>query len=163
MACRFFLGISEAGFGPGIPYLLSFFYLRHEVKDFLKPLSPCSYLDSRCTTHVEPESTSVIVSLCIINLIWVLTGKLADRPSDCHLFVGGSLSNNLFWSISIWVQWPTITIRSYVLIVIEGSHQVIRILHNGVYFSLSKASSPQFVWRQLHTSFYQIPQTRRAF
>ena len=31
MACRFFLGISEAGFGPGIPYLLSFFYLRHEV------------------------------------------------------------------------------------------------------------------------------------
>ena len=31
MACRFFLGISESGFGPGIPYLLSFFYLRHEV------------------------------------------------------------------------------------------------------------------------------------
>lgn len=31
MACRFFLGINEAGFGPGIPYLLSFFYLRHEV------------------------------------------------------------------------------------------------------------------------------------
>lgn len=31
MACRFFLGISEAGFGPGMPYLLSFFYLRHEL------------------------------------------------------------------------------------------------------------------------------------
>ncbi|MCJ1310106.1 hypothetical protein MMC25_003767 [Agyrium rufum] len=31
MACRFFLGAFEAGFGPGIPYLLSFFYLRHEV------------------------------------------------------------------------------------------------------------------------------------
>ncbi len=31
MACRFFLGISEVGFGPGIPHLLSFFYLRHEV------------------------------------------------------------------------------------------------------------------------------------
>ena len=31
MACRFFLGASEAGFGPGIPYLLSFFYLRHEL------------------------------------------------------------------------------------------------------------------------------------
>lgn len=31
MACRFFLGVFEAGFGPGIPYLLSFFYLRHEV------------------------------------------------------------------------------------------------------------------------------------
>ena len=31
MACRFFLGAMEAGFGPGIPYLLSFFYLRHEV------------------------------------------------------------------------------------------------------------------------------------
>ncbi|KAL3417371.1 major facilitator superfamily transporter [Phlyctema vagabunda] len=31
MACRFFLGLFEAGFGPGIPYLLSFFYLRHEL------------------------------------------------------------------------------------------------------------------------------------
>ena len=31
MALRFFLGIFEAGSGPGIPYLLSFFYLRHEV------------------------------------------------------------------------------------------------------------------------------------
>lgn len=31
MACRFFLGMAEAGFGPGIPYLLSFFYLRHEL------------------------------------------------------------------------------------------------------------------------------------
>ena len=31
MACRFFLGLIEAGYGPGVPYLLSFFYLRHEV------------------------------------------------------------------------------------------------------------------------------------
>jgi hypothetical protein len=31
MALRFFMGIHEAGFGPGIPYLLSFFYLRHEL------------------------------------------------------------------------------------------------------------------------------------
>ena len=31
MACRFFLGAIEAGFGPGCPYLLSFFYLRHEL------------------------------------------------------------------------------------------------------------------------------------
>ncbi|KAI9701865.1 MAG: hypothetical protein M1836_001209 [Candelina mexicana] len=31
MACRFFLGFFEAGYGPGIPYLLSFFYLRHEL------------------------------------------------------------------------------------------------------------------------------------
>jgi len=31
MAARFFLGVFEAGFGPGIPYLLSFFYLRHEL------------------------------------------------------------------------------------------------------------------------------------
>jgi MFS family permease len=31
MSARFFLGFFEAGFGPGVPYLLSFFYLRHEI------------------------------------------------------------------------------------------------------------------------------------
>ncbi|KAI1806287.1 putative MFS transporter [Daldinia bambusicola] len=31
MACRFFLATAEAGFGPGVPYLLSFFYKRHEL------------------------------------------------------------------------------------------------------------------------------------
>ncbi|ORY01031.1 major facilitator superfamily domain-containing protein [Clohesyomyces aquaticus] len=31
MALRFFMGITEAAYGPGIPYLLSFFYLRHEL------------------------------------------------------------------------------------------------------------------------------------
>ena len=65
MACRFFLGISEAGFGPGIPYLLSFFYLRHEVKDFLEPLSSCSYPDLRRKRrpglNQDPSS-----SLCVL-------------------------------------------------------------------------------------------------
>lgn len=28
---RFLLGVFEAAYGPGVPYLLSFFYLRHEV------------------------------------------------------------------------------------------------------------------------------------
>lgn len=45
MACRFFLGINEAGFGPGIPYLLSFFYLRHEVSYFSIPFVLLTYLD----------------------------------------------------------------------------------------------------------------------
>jgi hypothetical protein len=31
MVCRFLMGAFEQGFGPGVPYLLSFFYLRHEV------------------------------------------------------------------------------------------------------------------------------------
>jgi MFS family permease len=31
MALRFLLGSFEAGFGPGVPYYLSFFYLRHEI------------------------------------------------------------------------------------------------------------------------------------
>jgi sugar phosphate permease len=31
MVARFFLGMFEAGYGPGTPYLLSFFYLRHEL------------------------------------------------------------------------------------------------------------------------------------
>jgi len=31
MAARFFLGLFEAGYAPGVPYLLSFFYLRHEI------------------------------------------------------------------------------------------------------------------------------------
>lgn len=31
MACRFFLATAEAGFGPGMPYLFSFFYTRREL------------------------------------------------------------------------------------------------------------------------------------
>jgi MFS family permease len=31
MVCRTFLAIAEAGYGPGIPYLLSFFYMRSEI------------------------------------------------------------------------------------------------------------------------------------
>ncbi|KAH8653238.1 MFS transporter-like protein [Tricladium varicosporioides] len=31
MALRFFLGMFEAGFGPGLPFYLSYFYLRNEV------------------------------------------------------------------------------------------------------------------------------------
>lgn len=31
MAIRFLLGVFEAGFGPGVPYYLTFFYYRHEV------------------------------------------------------------------------------------------------------------------------------------
>ena len=31
MALRFLMGMFEASYGPGTPYLLSFFYLRHEV------------------------------------------------------------------------------------------------------------------------------------
>jgi MFS family permease len=31
MVCRFFLAVAEAGYGPGIPYLLSFFYMRTEI------------------------------------------------------------------------------------------------------------------------------------
>lgn len=31
MALRFLLGLSESAFGPGTPYLLSFFYRRHEL------------------------------------------------------------------------------------------------------------------------------------
>ncbi|KUI52957.1 hypothetical protein VP1G_00408 [Cytospora mali] len=31
MACRWFLAMAEAGFGPGIPYLFSFFYNRKEL------------------------------------------------------------------------------------------------------------------------------------
>lgn len=31
MALRFFMGMMEVAYGPGVPYLLSFFYLRHEI------------------------------------------------------------------------------------------------------------------------------------
>jgi MFS family permease len=31
MACRFFLGLTECGFGPGLTLYLSFFYPRHEI------------------------------------------------------------------------------------------------------------------------------------
>lgn len=31
MVCRFFLAVAEAGYAPGIPYLLSFYYMRNEI------------------------------------------------------------------------------------------------------------------------------------
>jgi MFS family permease len=31
MVCRFFMAVAEAGYGPGLPYLLSFFYMREEI------------------------------------------------------------------------------------------------------------------------------------
>ncbi|KAK9312823.1 major facilitator superfamily domain-containing protein [Lipomyces starkeyi] len=31
IVCRFFLAMAEAAYGPGIPYFLSFFYMRHEI------------------------------------------------------------------------------------------------------------------------------------
>ncbi|KAF1848432.1 MFS general substrate transporter [Cucurbitaria berberidis CBS 394.84] len=31
MALRFFMGVTEIAYGPGVPFLLSFFYLRHEL------------------------------------------------------------------------------------------------------------------------------------
>ncbi|KFY38579.1 hypothetical protein V494_04323 [Pseudogymnoascus sp. VKM F-4513 (FW-928)] len=31
MVCRFFLAVAEAGYAPGIPYLLSFYYMRNEL------------------------------------------------------------------------------------------------------------------------------------
>jgi hypothetical protein len=31
MVCRWFMAAAEASFGPGIPYLLSFFYRRREL------------------------------------------------------------------------------------------------------------------------------------
>jgi hypothetical protein len=31
MVLRFLLGAMEAGFGPGVPFMLSFFYRRHEL------------------------------------------------------------------------------------------------------------------------------------
>ncbi|EAT89308.1 hypothetical protein HBH56_013010 [Parastagonospora nodorum] len=31
MALRFLMGVAEIAYGPGVPYLLSFFYLRHEL------------------------------------------------------------------------------------------------------------------------------------
>ena len=31
MALRFIMGVAEIAYGPGVPFLLSFFYLRHEL------------------------------------------------------------------------------------------------------------------------------------
>jgi hypothetical protein len=31
MALRFLMGAAEIAYGPGVPFLLSFFYLRHEL------------------------------------------------------------------------------------------------------------------------------------
>jgi hypothetical protein len=62
MVCRFFLAASEAGYGPGLPYLLSFFYMRGEIGlrcgIFLSaaPLATCKF-----PSHPNPGSLSTLI------------------------------------------------------------------------------------------------------
>ena len=163
MACRFFLGISEAGFGPGIPYLLSFFYLRHEVYVFSESMFPLldqMFYTETCLWSVYPVDMFQMLNKSpqrSITDIRVIIQRLTHRCfSVCRSF-----SNKFFGSVSLWASYSTSNVCFHVLIV-EASPRGILIWQNGVYFSLSKASL-RSVWRQSHTSFSQIPQTRRAF
>lgn len=106
MVSRFFLGISEAGFGPGIPYLLSFFYLRHEVGYIYFEIT-LSYVvlnfESQCIVpEQDPVSTS---DTCFIILGFLTSRSNADseKLTHRHLSLCRSFSNKFFWCISVWV------------------------------------------------------------
>lgn len=73
MAARFFLGFFEAGYGPGIPFLLSFFYLRHEIGlrsgIFLSaaPLATC--FAGALAYGITSDSTPVIANWRLLFLV----------------------------------------------------------------------------------------------
>ena len=84
MACRFFLGISEAGFGPGIPYLLSFFYLRHEVSNFSKP--SFAYRTLILVVRDNLESRLILITGLLFNPDLEMELKFTDRRTCRSVF-----------------------------------------------------------------------------
>ena len=92
-----------------------------------------------------------------VNLLF----ETRSRRTYRHLSLCRSFGNKFFWSISLWVNYPTISVCVHVLIVVEELLPGILIWQSGVFFSLSKAFQ-QSAWRPLHTFFSQTPQTGRA-
>lgn len=96
MALRFFLGVAEAAYGPGIIFYLTFFYLRHEVGFrqglFLScaPLATCfagalAYGITREKGHVAPWRLLFIVegipTVLMAPIVWFF---LPDSPTKAR-------------------------------------------------------------------------------
>jgi MFS family permease len=96
MVCRFFLGVAECGFGPGIPLFLSFFYPRHEIGlrigIFLSGAALASAYGgalacalSHITSGIAPWRLLFIlegVPSCLLAIVvWFF---LPDSPSKCR-------------------------------------------------------------------------------
>ncbi|KKY17199.1 putative mfs [Phaeomoniella chlamydospora] len=74
LALRFFLGWSEAGFGPSIPYLLSFFYLRHEIGSRIGVFLSCAPLATTFAGALAYGITSGHSKLANWRLLFLVEG-----------------------------------------------------------------------------------------
>jgi hypothetical protein len=97
MALRFFLGMFEAAYGPGIPYLLSFFYLRHEVGSRIGFFLACAPLANTFSgalaygitsaTHTKIQSWRILFlveGLPTIAIAPVVFFFLPNSPQHCR-------------------------------------------------------------------------------
>jgi MFS family permease len=74
MAVRFLLGITEAGFGPGVPYLLSFFYRRRELGVRIGLFLACAPLASTFAGALAYGITSGHSKLANWRLLFLVEG-----------------------------------------------------------------------------------------
>lgn len=74
LGLRFVLGIFEAGFGPGVPYLLSFFYLRHELGSRIGLFLSCAPLANTFAGALAYGITSGHSELANWRLLFLVEG-----------------------------------------------------------------------------------------
>ncbi|KAK9350017.1 major facilitator superfamily domain-containing protein [Lipomyces doorenjongii] len=74
MVCRFFLAIAEAGYGPGIPYLLSFFYMRGEIGKRCGVFLSCSPLATAFASALAYAITLHKQKLAAWRLLFLVEG-----------------------------------------------------------------------------------------
>ena len=98
MALRFLLGLAEAGFGPSIPYLLSFFYLRHEIGSRIGFFLSMAPLASTFSGALAYGITSGHPSLASWRLLFLIEGlpTIAAAPMTWFLMPDSPASAKFF-------------------------------------------------------------------
>lgn len=98
MVCRFLLGVFEQGFGPGVPYLFSFFYLRHEIgfrSGIFLAMAPLATCFAGALAYGITSGNAAIASwrllflvegLPVIPMALVVWLFLPDGPRQAHFF-----------------------------------------------------------------------------
>lgn len=85
MACRFFLATAEAGFGPGMPYLFSFFYNRRELGlrcGFFLSAAPLATTFAGALAYGITSGTYSIASWRLVSRFW-LNGTVPVLTQIC--------------------------------------------------------------------------------